>query len=507
MRFLELQPIIKKMRKCVVFLFVVPGACIVFPAICMGEQSCPSSDLLKADFAKKDIPAKCPTLPGLECRPVLTRVADSSESLQNELKEACTKLDTEIKRLPAMVTQQNSNGQAADLYSGLANNFKDLIKHMDRDYNGIKAEMVKPQGPLDPMHTGDPNCFPEKNNIQRSVQNDGMKNYSPSPPSLTCTDSGLNAARSSADYMKKIKTVEDGLEDLRAKFSDMSERAQTNADRSKTPTNTESSTSTHPSTIAGATSGIGLDSLAALAAAGGTLAGAMKKQPAAADAAAGATSPTPSSTNEAAATAPAGPASSKLGGNQAGSAAPNFQMIPEAAKAGPPGSSAHFPDGGPFGEKSDISKSGASMAAKELTTASTKANGGGSGSGSGAAGDSGASRRDPGSTAAMEKKDDEAMQGIGGGGLNGGGSSSGPSSAPPPGADTPATAAEDSMKDLLHDMKDAANDTDGKGDGNAQSGNEPSMNAEDLFPRVRACYVRRLKQGLVMNGLGDRISP
>jgi len=74
----------------------------------------------------------------------------------------------------------------------------------------------------------------------------------------------------------------------------------------------------------------------------------------------------------------------------------------------------------------------------------------------------------------------------------------------------PALAAEeDSMKDLLNEMKETA-------EGGA--GDEPfseiqaeggiiEMNAEDLFPRVRAAHVRSLKQGRVLNGLGEKITP
>ena len=98
------------------------------------------------------------------------------------------------------------------------------------------------------------------------------------------------------------------------------------------------------------------------------------------------------------------------------------------------------------------------------------------------------------------------MPGIGGGGLGGGGPSGGYT---PAAADPSSAGAEDPMKDLLHDMKDAA--AEGDGSGEEQSAEAESGVAErdslELFPRVRACHVRSLKQGKFLNGLGDRIQP
>ena len=85
-----------------------------------------------------------------------------------------------------------------------------------------------------------------------------------------------------------------------------------------------------------------------------------------------------------------------------------------------------------------------------------------------------------------------------------------PSGSSMPPSDPAVAAAEEGMKDLLNDMKDTVEgNTDGLGaDGETQAdGSIMEMDAEDLFPRVRAAHVRSLKQGRVLNGLGEKITP
>jgi hypothetical protein len=61
------------------------------------------------------------------------------------------------------------------------------------------------------------------------------------------------------------------------------------------------------------------------------------------------------------------------------------------------------------------------------------------------------------------------------------------------------------MNDLLHEMKETAEG--GAANPDAQGiGSDIAMASEDLFPRVRACYVRIMKAGRVLDGLGEKIT-
>jgi hypothetical protein len=97
---------------------------------------------------------------------------------------------------------------------------------------------------------------------------------------------------------------------------------------------------------------------------------------------------------------------------------------------------------------------------------------------------------------------DETL-GAFGGGLGGPMSSSSPFGEEP-GADP--------MKDLIKDMENVAGGDPGLDGGESFSGGESQASEESalaavdgLFPRVRAAYMRSLKRGLVLNGLGEKI--
>jgi hypothetical protein len=131
-------------------------------------------------------------------------------------------------------------------------------------------------------------------------------------------------------------------------------------------------------------------------------------------------------------------------------------------------------------------------------TGGFSANSGGLGAdSSGASSSPGKSDRKPASGAAAASE--EGMIGAGGGGGGYSASSS---------TDT-AAESDGGMKDMLHDMESTLEDvptglfaeTDHQ---NAADGVAPE-NSESLFPRVRACYVRNLKKGFVLNGLGEKL--
>jgi hypothetical protein len=93
--------------------------------------------------------------------------------------------------------------------------------------------------------------------------------------------------------------------------------------------------------------------------------------------------------------------------------------------------------------------------------------------------------------------DDGMMNGGGGGGLtfNGGGSGEAPAGG------------DEGMKDVLQDMEATLEDSPTGIFAEAeQQAKEAEIESPDsLFPRVRACYVRNLKKGNVLNGLGEKL--
>lgn len=65
------------------------------------------------------------------------------------------------------------------------------------------------------------------------------------------------------------------------------------------------------------------------------------------------------------------------------------------------------------------------------------------------------------------------------------------------------------MKDMLQDMESTLEDSPSGLFAEVENQNSPdgvaAENSESLFPRVRACLVRNLKKGFVLNGLGEKL--
>lgn len=65
------------------------------------------------------------------------------------------------------------------------------------------------------------------------------------------------------------------------------------------------------------------------------------------------------------------------------------------------------------------------------------------------------------------------------------------------------------MKDMLQDMESTLEDSPAGLFAEVENQNSPdgvaAENSESLFPRVRACLVRNLKKGFVLNGLGEKL--
>jgi hypothetical protein len=119
----------------------------------------------------------------------------------------------------------------------------------------------------------------------------------------------------------------------------------------------------------------------------------------------------------------------------------------------------------------------------------------GSSGSSGSGGQSGEDGRKPAAAKADAVAGDEGMMGGGGGGLTFNGA----------GGET--SAGSDGMQDVLQDMEATLDDSPTGIFAEAeQKANEAEIESPDsLFPRVRACYVRNLKKGNVLNGLGEKL--
>lgn len=123
-----------------------------------------------------------------------------------------------------------------------------------------------------------------------------------------------------------------------------------------------------------------------------------------------------------------------------------------------------------------------------------------SSSGSSSMGADAESKRAP--TNAATTQAEEALQsfGSGAGGLNFSGAPSGFQSTSP----------EEPMKEVLSDMETAIDTGDsadlfGEGEESQKESGVTEADSGSLFPRVSAAYVRNLKRGFVLNGLGENI--
>jgi len=453
-----------------------------------------------------------------ECRTILDGIKKSSDDLQAQHSTLCGDVGNFKQKImnATSMGQRDSAADAAQLYAGLESRYEIYIQNLDKVLNWFKAAMVTNTGPLGPALSTSQAPTPvqqEKSKIRDRLNNLGQNDFQSvqKPEAVAGGDKSLFAAQNGAAFMKKIFVEKADANKILSSITSDKDTARRNAQNSGPPPSTDDKTPA-PAPAAksnGIMDGLDLKSLAALGTAGAGIASvaqSMKQQQdsAATNTAAGtATSPTPDSKNTSASKPELN--SSKLGTSDTAPSSPKLDVA-GPAKTDP----AHIggvPGGVGFHENSDISKTSGVMAASSTTPAAGKPTGGGGASGASQGGDSSsAAKRDPSAASAADKKEDDSLQGIGGGGLGGGGPSSGGSYAPPPSTppvDPAAPAAEDSMKDLLHDMKDAADGTVAPGEGSEKAASDIAMESDDLFPRVRACYVRVLKQGRVLNGLGE----
>lgn len=473
----------------------------------MHEVKCELKDEdLIPDYHKTGKAAKhCKTTGDEEpCYDVLERIDKYSEGIRKFKSETCSKVNDTSKSLGAIHGADTQFSASIDLYAGVLHRYEMLNNAITRFYNDMKKGME----PVlqDPTIPEDPKLKADRITVQSEIKDEAKlinNRFKAAPASDIRIDPHKRdfAIKNGVNFMKDLlrekKESQEAKDKLSAKLNEL-KIARDRLRNVPSPTNGPGNT-TGPGAVAQG-SGLNPTALMGLASAAAGLAGMMNKQQQADSGTPAATSPTPASLNPTA-EKPA-LAVSKLDGGKSTSPG-KVEVLPKGIDTSVAVSTPNVPGGPGFREDSDISNS-TPPAGTQAGPASSKAPGGGGG---GTGGDSGGSvqpaAREP--SASAEQKEEEAMQGIGGGGLGGGGGGGGGSQSSDMPADPALAAAEDSMKDLLTEMKETADNGETTAS-DAQSG-ILEMDAEDLFPRVRAAHVRSLKQGRVLNGLGEKITP
>lgn len=472
------------------------------------------------DFNPRDAILVCQTAPPEKCKTTVELLKKASLALQSQLKASCDAQNQITSSIADVAGQTDAMQQTSNILGGGIASYKAYIALLEKEYNQIAETLSPTNGPLgsSPQKSTLASATPgqiERQQIRNALSSaDTVKSFNPRSAANASdvtgsdnqVDQGLFAGRNGVSYLKKILIEKDKAEKYVADLSEEKGGVDANiakAAQIKDPTNRPDKTP--PASDGGG--GLDLKSVAGLATAGAGLAGLMQKQDAAASSndTASATSPTPNATNPDAAQ---GPASSQFGSDKAQSQAPVIgQATPKKDPASPGGT--RTPSGSAYSPYSDISKAfGGALGSGASSPATSKPGGGG-----GSAGTTGNNPLSSDAEAAAAAKGGpnppapDDTQGLGGGALGGGGPPSLGGSAPSmPGADAaaapPPGGPEDSMKDLLHEMKETAEGTAGLQAGAA----DILMSDEDLFPRVRAAYVRVQKQGRVLDGLGEKIT-
>lgn len=436
------------------------------------------------------------------CRRLLIKIEYNSSTLRSIKESTCQDQKKYHNDLAQLAGKDTYYDQTLRVLNGAKTKYDTLSKALNRAYDDMRGP-VKIVASNSPAAQGDPAKI-KLADIARTV--DKRTEFAalqevpkPTRPAEVLADPHKSrfAVFSATHFMKSILNELEEIEKAKAQLAASIDTVTTHQKNAKTPRdnppdNRGTGGKEQPSALSGA---LNPATLMGLASAAAGLAGMMKKpDPAVAE---NGTSPTPPS---AAASQAAGPTVSKFDSEKTPKAngvgmANSVNTATEAVTE-----SAYLPSGSALAEESSISGSEASL--NQSTPATSKAPGGGS-SGGGTDDSSAPATRDL-SAVGPPAMHDEAMQGIGAGGLGGGG---GQSAA---GYTDPATAAaEESMKDLLTEMKETAEaaEFENNGLGESQADSALKMNNEDLFPRVRAAHVRFLKQGRVLNGLGEQIDP
>jgi hypothetical protein len=441
------------------------------------------------------------------CHDLLEQIDLMSSELRKFKTETCTKVTDTGHRLGANLGSDPQLTASIALYDGVLRRYEAMHGALDEAYGKVKQGTVPVLQDIPAGHTEDPGLKSDREKVAAVLkdkdQSKVLKVHFASPARLPTITGDVQkrafAMRNGVSFLKELLREMQETEQAKLKLGQKLDALRVAADKIKSVPPPSSGPSGPASASAAKGSGFNPTALMGLATAAAGLAGMMNKQQADTGTPT-ATSPTPASMNPAEAAKPA-IAVSKLDGGK--SSPGKVEANPRPVDTNTAVAAPHVPAGQSFHDDSDISNSTPPPPGKTAAAASKSPGGGGGG---GDAGGGLPAAREP--SATPEHKEDEAMQGIAGGGLGGGGGQMGGgggmgnASAP---TDPAVVAAEESMKDLLTEMKETADGGDAAAS-DAQSG-IMAMDAEDLFPRVRAAHVRSLKQGRVLNGLGEKITP
>ncbi len=474
-------------------------------------ELCKDGNPLETGFKVSDGTAACKGSPATVCGNMITRVNNSANELKQVRDKICQNVMNATSQLGEVQGQSEPHLAAASIYRGLKGDYEKYQETLRTHVGLVLAPLTAADGPLK-GRSANPGVPAEKLKIYNLLDKElkHLRQDTSLRPaankSAAKNDSALFAARNGAAFLKKVVAERDNSKvtggNLNILMNDHLAKAKDNGNPNTQNTNTDHTTNDEDPTARGPglLSLSNLNGLATLATAGMGLMQAMKSQQPTADTG-GATSPTPDSAN--------GPKVSSFGSGQekvSGGGQKYEGKKTETTAPASPGASA----GDSASDYSDISRDTAALATNS-TGNGTRPGGGPVGGGGNAGGDAAKepeAHRDPSAATPSPAKEDEALQGIGGGALGGGGPTGG--EAPPSldlGGSPPVLGADESMKDLLNEMKDTAEHGDEFPGELQPSPQDIAMSGEDLFPRVHACIVRKLKQGHVLNGFGDRISP
>jgi hypothetical protein len=479
-----------------------------------------ADDCVTGQFNGSLDPSACGQTPASRCANTITQIRNAANELNRKLQSTCDRANKVQSQIAAAASlrQDDQLAKQKQVYSEAKEEYESYYQLLKDKYDSILNTLKQANGPLttappDPTNAdvSDPNSA-ERSSIRSALSSANLSQASfktANSPHEANDDASLFAARNGAGFLKQIAAqsqyAQSQITSLQSSMGNVASN-QDNLEKMKNnPNEKDASTVTGGSKDDGDNNPFDLKTLAELGAAGSGLAGLLGNKDQSSGSSPDTSTGTSTDTGASKDGSEKGPNVSKLGGAKAASA--GSQSTSTAAQTALP-QAARSPSSNYGMEPSGISKSPNATPTPPSTPASAKATGGGAGGmggGSTAPTDPEAAAKQAAANAANKEQADD-MQGLGGGGLGGGGppslGSSSPSAAAAGAADLAGVGPEAAMTDLLHEMKetaDAANSIQGNGD--------VPMSSEDLFPRVRACYVRLMKSGLIQDGLGEKINP
>jgi hypothetical protein len=476
-------------------------ALCLFSVSVMAADQCGDAQGLEEFVQTSKLQQKCP--PGSPtCSAQIEKISNSVIRYNNLVKSACSNINQKLN-----TTKVESQSEALGTLKEKMTYTKDQSDGMVAENEKVKKEVMAAMKP----------------GVQAAESQAKSSNVSASDKSVVSSVSGALKSKnleSSEFDRKKADSVATrevkaelfapavGTEVIRALDADkkhrmdLSGKAQTqadNADTAKGKLDSTPSDGEKPAADAKKSRGMmdGLmnpSTLLGIAGAGASLLAAMKKN-------SSVSSATPDAPPPPAPIAPLAATTLSAAKDGSTAASQKVQMSNDATKAVPV-AAATFGGEGYHPLESDVSSKSHSPSLKGGAEAATSAAPGGLGALGGSS--EGNSHRDPGSTGLMAKPgEDPAAGSFGGSGGGGGGLSFGNSSSSTAAETTP-PAAEDPLRNTLHDAI-AAGDTPSDAAAQASDASLEGDNNEILFTRIKSCIQRSVKRGLVISGLTAKI--